>query len=77
MVNHDLFYGKVNFGSMGIWLGKAEIFHFSVAIVLKGKEVKLTSLHMNARGQGHLLTFAKVTWVKNILSIFFKKYNKA
>ena len=39
--------------------------------------MKLTSLHMNARGQGHLLTFAKVTWVKNILSIFFKKYNKA
>ena len=28
-------------------------------------------------GQGHLFTNAKVTWVKNILSIFFKKYNKA
>ena len=32
---------------------------------------------MNARGQGHLLTFAKVTWeLKNILSIFSKKKNK-
>ena len=39
--------------------------------------MKLTSLHINARGQGHLLTFAKVTWVKNILSIFLEKYNKA
>ena len=31
--------------------------------------MKLTSFHMNARGQGHLLTFAKVTWAKNILKL--------
>ena len=34
LVDLDLFYGKVNFGSMCIWMGKAENFHFSVAIVL-------------------------------------------
>ena len=32
---------------------------------------------MNARGQGHLLTFAKITLFQNILSIFSKKYDKA
>ena len=53
-------------------MGKAEKFNSYVAIVLWGKEMKLTSLHMNARGQGHLLTFAMVIWVKSILSIFFE-----
>ena len=38
------------------------------SIVLYGKEMRYTSLHMNARGQGHLLTFAKVTWVKTFFS---------
>ena len=28
LVDLDLFYRKVNFGSMAIWMGKAEIFHF-------------------------------------------------
>ena len=41
-------------------MGKAEKSNFYVAIVLYGKEMKWTSLHMNARGQGHLFTFAKV-----------------
>ena len=36
------------------------------------KEMKWTPLHMNARGQGHLLAFAKVTLFINILSIFPK-----
>ena len=58
-------------------MAKAEKMNSYVAIVLKGKEMKLTSLHMSARGQGHLLTFAKVIWVKSISAIFIKKYNKA
>ena len=60
----DLFYGKVNFGSMGILMGTAEIFHFSVAIVLEKMEMKSSQSLLNARGQGHLVTLAKVTLIK-------------
>ena len=56
----DLFYGKVNFGFIGIWMGKAEIVHFSVAVVLSDMEMKSRPSFMNARGQGHLVTLAKV-----------------
>ena len=45
-------------------MGKAEKLNSNVAIVIQSKEMKVTSLHMNARGQGHLLTFAKVTKAK-------------
>ena len=34
-------------------MGKAEKHNFYVAIVLYGKEMKWTLLHMNARGEGH------------------------
>ena len=33
---------------------KPEKFNFSVAFILLGMEKKCTSLHINARGQGHL-----------------------
>ena len=61
LVDLDLFYGKVNFGSMGIWMGKAEIFDFSVAIVFLSMEMKSSPSLLNARGQGHLVTLAKIT----------------
>ena len=38
---------------------------------------KWTSSHLNARGQDHLLTFAKVTWVEFFYSIFSIKNNKS
>ena len=44
LVDLDLFYGKVNLGSMGIWMRKAEIFHFFVAIVLQSMEMKSKSI---------------------------------
>ena len=33
-VDLDLFYGKFNFSVLGIWMGKANKFLFSVAFVL-------------------------------------------
>ena len=33
-VDLDLIYGKVNFGSIGIWIGNAENFNFYFAIAL-------------------------------------------
>ena len=53
LVDLDLFYGKVNFGSLGIQMGKAEKFHFCVVIVLLGMEMKSSQSLMNVRGQGH------------------------
>ena len=66
LVDLDLFYGKVNFGSMGIRMGKAEIFHFSVDIVLLSMGMKSSQSFMNARGQGHLVTLAKVTLIEKL-----------
>ena len=43
---------------------KAEIFHFSVVIVLLGMEMKSSPSLMNARGQGHLVTLVKVILVE-------------
>ena len=66
MVDLDLFYGKVNFGSMGIWMGKAKFYYFTVVIVLLGMEMKSSQSRMNAKGQGHLVTLAKVIWVEKV-----------
>ena len=41
-------------------MGKAKNFHFSVVFVLLGMEMKSSQSLMNARGQGHLVTLAKV-----------------
>ena len=54
---------------------KAENFIFYVDIVLYGKEMKLTSLHMNVRGQGHLFTFSKIIWVEKKIKHFFQEKN--
>ena len=67
-VDLDLFYGKVNFSSIGILIGKAEIFHFSVAIVLWRLEMKSSPSLMNARGSR---TYSDLDqFVKNLESIF-------
>ena len=47
-------------------MGKTEIFHISVAIVLLSIEMKSSPSLLNARVQGHLVTLAKVTTVEKL-----------
>ena len=47
-------------------MGKAEIFHLSVAIVLLSMDMKSSPSLMNARGQGHLVTLVKVTLIEKL-----------
>ena len=44
-----------------------KFFFFSVAIVLLSMEMKSSPSLMRARGQGHLVTLAKVTLIENIM----------
>ena len=73
LVDLDLFCGKVNFGSMGIWMGKSEIFHFSDANALLRMEMKSSPSLMNARGQGHFLTLTPGHLHMKIKTCFSKK----
>ena len=40
-------------------MDKAEIVHFSVAVIVNDMEMQITSTWMTAKGQGHLMTPAK------------------
>ena len=40
-------------------MGKAEIVCFSIGIMIYDMEMQSISIHMNAKGQGHLVTLAK------------------
>ena len=40
-------------------MGNAQKVHFSLAVVLFDMEMQSTSIPMNSRGQGHLVTLAK------------------
>ena len=60
---------------------KLKFFIFSVAILLLSMEIKLSQSLLNARGQGHLVTLAKVPLIEKIMvklcGVPFLKNNKA
>ena len=72
---------QVQFWPHGNLNGKSWFFfHFSVAIELLSMEMKSSASPLNARGQGHLVTLAKVTLIEKLWQNFgvqFFKNNKA
>ena len=48
-------------------------FFFFLLLYSRVSEKKFTSLHMNFRGQGHLVTFPKVIWLGKFFKSILKK----
>ena len=61
------FYDNVKFGTLGVWMEKAEKVIFSVTVIVYDMEMQSILTPMNAKGQGHLVTLVKdhSCWIKS------------
>ena len=68
---------SVKFGALSFWIENAETVYFSVTITICDMEMQSTSNPMNAKGQAHLVNWAKghSGWIF-LKSFFFKLQNR-